>query len=85
MYICMCKGIRVSDVVEMARSGSSSIGDVVDGLGLGDGDSCGRCAEHKGEIIRLVSIELYKPPMARPSPRRAVAQGVLVPRDRAAA
>ncbi|MCE2405775.1 MAG: hypothetical protein J4F43_11560 [Dehalococcoidia bacterium] len=75
----------MSDVVEMARFGSSSIGDVVDGLGLGDGDSCGRCADHKGEIISLVSIELYKPPTARPSPGRAVAQGVMASRDRAAA
>ena len=61
MYICVCKAIRVSDAVEVARSRPISPEALVDSFGLDDDESCGRCANYKNEIAKLISIELNKP------------------------
>ena len=61
MYICVCKGIRVSDAVEAARSGVTSIEALVSSYNFDDETSCGRCAWYKQEIVSLIRIELNKP------------------------
>ena len=61
MYLCMCKGIPVSEVVETARKNTMPLEALVDSLGLGEDDSCGRCATYKHEITRIIAVELKKP------------------------
>ena len=61
MYLCMCKGIPVSEVVETARKNPMPLDTLVDSLGLGEDDSCGRCAIYKHEITRIIAMELKKP------------------------
>ena len=61
MYLCMCKGISVSEVVETARKSLMPLDTLVESLGLGEDDSCGRCAIYKHEIARIIAIELKKP------------------------
>ena len=61
MYICVCKGIGMSEAVEVAKKTTMSPEAVVDSFHLGEGDSCGRCANFKYEIARLLTIELNKP------------------------
>ena len=61
MYLCMCKGIPVSEVVETARKNTMPLEALVESLGLGEDDSCGRCAIYKQEITKIIAIELKKP------------------------
>ena len=57
----MCKGIPVSEVVETARKNLMPLEALVNSLGLGEDDSCGRCAIYKQEITRIIAVELKKP------------------------
>ena len=61
MYLCVCKGIRVSDAVEAAKSGVVSIEALISSYNFDDETSCGRCARYKQEIVTLIRIELNKP------------------------
>lgn len=69
MFLCICKGIRISDAVEAARSGNCSIETLVSSYGFDDDTSCGRCARYEQEIVTLIRIELNKP-VFTPSSKR---------------
>ncbi len=53
MLLCVCKGIRVSEAVDAARSGNRSPASLINRFGLEDDDCCGRCAS---DIVRLTSL-----------------------------
>ena len=57
MYLCVCKGIKVSDAVQLTRLGINTPEALMDAFGFDDSDSCGRCAKYINELARLVKIE----------------------------
>lgn len=55
MYICLCKGVKESDVRQLALAGMVTAGNVVDAFGLDDEDCCGRCAKNVCELVALAA------------------------------
>ena len=53
MFLCVCKGIRVSEAVDAVRSGARSPDALISSLGLEDDECCGRCAS---DIVRLTNL-----------------------------
>lgn len=53
MFLCVCKGVRVSEAVNAARMGARSPQALINKFGLEDDECCGRCA---GDIVRLTSL-----------------------------
>lgn len=53
MYVCLCKGVRESDVKQAASCGKVRAEDLVEAFDLSAKDCCGRCARN---INRLVTI-----------------------------
>ena len=80
MYLCVCKGIRVSDAVQLTRLGIDTPEALMDAFGFDDGDSCGRCAKYINELARLVKIERYNAFAGRQEPQPEPALGIVVPR-----
>ena len=66
MYVCLCKGIRLSEAVESAKRRGCSPEALNETWGFDDGDACGRCYSHLGRIVQMVEIKL----------RAAVVKGV---------
>lgn len=60
MYVCICKGIRLSDMVDVAKSRGTTPEDLIETLGFDDGDSCGRCASQITELSVMAKLELGK-------------------------
>ena len=58
MYLCVCKGVRVSEAVDAVRSGARSPESLINRFGLKDGECCGRCARDKARLTDLVNGEL---------------------------
>ena len=55
MYVCICKGVTVSDVKWAARGGSITAEALIAALGLRDPECCGRCAEEMDEIVAIAT------------------------------
>src|ERR1051326_6639247 len=55
MYVCLCEGLRESDIRELAFAGIVSAATVVDTFGLDDEDCCGRCAKNVYELVALAT------------------------------
>lgn len=53
VYVCLCKGLKESDVRRAANAGSTSPETLIAALGLTDPVCCGRCAR---EIDRLIQV-----------------------------
>ena len=60
MYLCLCKGIRVSEAVNAVRSGARSPQSLINRFGLKDKECCGRCARDTQRLAKLVNIELAR-------------------------
>ena len=58
MYVCLCKGIRLSEAVESARRRGCSPEALNETWGFDDGDACGRCYSQIGNIAELVELRL---------------------------
>ena len=57
MYICLCKGIKESDVLELGRAGVVCPKALADALGVNEEDCCGRCARNIQELVALAASE----------------------------
>lgn len=60
MYVCLCKGIRLSEAVEWARRRGCSEEALNETWGFDDGDACGRCYSQIGKIVRMVEVKLQR-------------------------
>ena len=60
MFLCVCKGVRVSEAVDAAKSGAASPESMIEHFGFEDGECCGRCARDIDALVVLVSGELEK-------------------------
>ena len=57
MYICLCKGIRESDVRDLGRAGVLCPESLTAALGMDQEDCCGRCARNIEELVALAAGE----------------------------
>ena len=58
MYICVCKGIRESDVEDLGRAGVTCPKQLAAALGIDDEDDCcGRCLDNISDLVTIASIE----------------------------
>ena len=58
VYVCVCKGVRLSEAVESAKKRGCSPEALTETWGFDDGDACGRCLNHVQRISRLVELKL---------------------------
>ncbi len=58
MYVCVCKGVRLSEAVESAKRQGCSPKDLTETWGFDDGDACGRCLNNVERISQLVELKL---------------------------
>lgn len=62
MYVCLCKALTESDVVERARDcireGATSPTAVIDALDLHSDEACGFCVENPHHIVAIFEDEL---------------------------
>jgi bacterioferritin-associated ferredoxin len=56
MYVCLCRGITDSQILESVENGANSFREVRDELDLGT--CCGRCAPEARELIDQALSEL---------------------------
>ena len=49
MYVCICKGITESQIIDVMNSGASSMRDVRNQLGVNN--QCGKCLRHTRAIV----------------------------------
>jgi bacterioferritin-associated ferredoxin len=58
MYICICKGIRESDVQELGRAGVTCPKKLASALELNDKKNCcGRCIKNISKFVALAEEE----------------------------
>jgi len=58
MYICICKGIKESDVRELGQAGITCPKKLADSLGLNDKQNCcGRCIKNISKFVDLAKEE----------------------------
>jgi len=58
MYICICKGIRESDVQELGRAGITCPKNLASSLELNDKKNCcGRCIKNIDKFVALAEEE----------------------------
>jgi bacterioferritin-associated ferredoxin len=53
VYVCICKGIKDSDVREAGRTGLLTPYQLKTKFGLKQSDCCGRCAKNIREIVEI--------------------------------
>ena len=58
VYVCVCKGVKLSEAVESARRRGCSPEALTEEFGFDDSDACGRCLNSVDRISRLVEIKL---------------------------
>ena len=58
MYVCVCKGVRLSEAVESAKRRGCSPEELTDTWGFDDGDACGRCINNIDRISQMVELKL---------------------------
>ena len=58
MYICVCKGIKESDVRNLGREGMTCPKLLASTLGINDKDSCcGRCRKNVSSFVEIARDE----------------------------
>lgn len=57
MYLCLCKGIRESDVREAGRAGIVMPCQIKTKFGLNDSGCCGRCSKNIRQFVELATSE----------------------------
>jgi bacterioferritin-associated ferredoxin len=56
MYVCICKGIRESDVLELGRSGVTCPKAIASSLGIDDKNNCcGRCIKRVSHFVKMAA------------------------------
>ena len=68
MFLCICKGVRISDAAYAASAGFDSPESIRQLFGFDDEECCGRCAKHIDAVTALVHLELKKRETARSLP-----------------
>ena len=66
MYICICKGIKESDVRELGQAGITCPKKLAETLGLDDKKNCcGRCIKNISKFVAIAveEVTLQKSPM----------------------
>lgn len=66
MYICICKGIKESDVRELGQAAITCPKQLVETLGLDDKKNCcGRCIKNISKFVEIAveEVTLQKSPM----------------------
>ena len=58
MYVCVCKGVRLSEAVESAKRRGCSPEALTETWGFDDGDACGRCLNNVDRISQMVELKL---------------------------
>ncbi len=58
MYVCVCKGVRLSEAVESAKRRGCSPDELKETWGFDDGDACGRCLNNIDRISEMVELKL---------------------------
>jgi bacterioferritin-associated ferredoxin len=58
VYICLCKGIRESEVQALGRSGICSAKELALRLGLEEEGICGRCLQNIEALVALATCDL---------------------------
>lgn len=59
MYICICKGIKESDVRELGQASVTCPKQLADSLGLNDRKNCcGRCVKNISKFVALAEEEV---------------------------
>ena len=58
MYVCVCKGVRLSEAIESAKHRGCSPEALRETWGFDDSDTCGRCLSNIDRVSRLVELKL---------------------------
>ena len=58
MYVCVCKGVRLSEAVETAKTRGCSPAALTETWGFDDSDACGRCLNKVERLSHLVELKL---------------------------
>lgn len=58
MYVCVCKGVKLSEAVESAKRRGCTPDALTEAFGLNDGDACGRCLNNIKRISEMVESKL---------------------------
>ena len=58
MYVCVCKGVSLSEAVEAAKRRGCSPEALTETWGFDDSDSCGRCLNNVERMSELVELKL---------------------------
>ena len=58
VYVCVCKGVRLSEAVESAKRRGCSSDALTETFGFDDGDACGRCLNNIERITQMVELKL---------------------------
>ena len=58
VYVCVCKGVRLSEAVESAKKHGCSPDALTETWGFDDSDACGRCLNNVERISQLVELKL---------------------------
>jgi len=61
MFVCVCKGIKESEVRELGQAGVTCPKALACSLGLDDEDNCcGRCLNNIGKFVKMATEELIQ-------------------------
>ena len=58
MYVCVCKGVRLSEAIESAKRRGCSPKELTETWGFDDSDACGRCLNNVERISQMVELKL---------------------------
>ena len=58
VYVCVCKGVRLSEAIESAKRRGCSPEELTETWGFDDSDSCGRCLNNVERISEMVELKL---------------------------
>jgi bacterioferritin-associated ferredoxin len=61
MYVCLCQGLKESDVARVARAGCTTPAALIAALQLSDPKCCGRCAREIDRLVRLAAVTTAQP------------------------
>lgn len=56
MYVCLCQGLRESDVRELGACGITRPKELVQALGLAEPSCCGRCLRNVRRFVSLAEL-----------------------------
>lgn len=57
MYVCICRGVRESDLVQLASGRELSADMLIELLDVDSPDCCGRCVDNADSLAELANAE----------------------------